>query len=71
MKKESFESALEKIEKILSSLEDEDLPLREKMDKFEEGIELLKFCNKEIKEAEMTLQKIIDKDGKISLEKFE
>lgn len=71
MKEQSFEEALKKIEEITSSLEEEDLPLKEKIEKFKEGAELLKFCNKELKEAEMSIQKIVDKDGKIKLEEFE
>jgi len=67
---ESFEEGLEKIEEIISSLEDADVPLRQRIEKFKEGAELLKFCDKELKEAEMSIQKIVDKDGKIKLEKF-
>ena len=70
MENESFEEGLERIEGIISSLEDADLSLKERIEKFKEGAELLKFCDKELKEAEMSIQKIIDKDGKIKFEKF-
>lgn len=71
MKEKSFEDALKRIEGIISSLEEEDLPLKKKIEEFEEGAELLKFCSKELKGAEMIIQKIVDKDGKIKLEEFE
>lgn len=71
MKEKSFEEALKEIEKIIEGLEEGNLPLKENIAKFKEGVELLKFCNKELKEAEMSIQKIVDKDGKISLEEFE
>jgi len=70
MKTESFESGLERIGEIISSLEDADLSLKDRIERFKEGAELLKFCDKELKEAEMSIQKIVDKDGKIKLEKF-
>ena len=70
MKEKSFEEALEKVEKIIENLEEEDLPLKEGINKFKEGIKLLKFCDKEVREAEMIIQKIVDKDGKIKLEKI-
>ncbi len=70
MKKKSFEEALERIEEIASSLEEEGLPLKGKIERFKEGAELLKFCDKELKEAEMSIQKIVNKDGKIKFEKF-
>ncbi len=71
MKEKSFEEALEEIEKIIEKLEEGNLPLKESITKFKEGAELLKFCNKELKEAEMSIQKIVDKDGEIKFEEFE
>ncbi len=71
MPEKSFEDALKKIEEIVSSLEEADLPLKDRIKKFKEGAELLKFCDKELKGAEMSIQKIVDKNGKIRLEDFE
>lgn len=69
-KEKTFESALEEIQELIGDLEDGNIPLKKSMAKFKEGAELLKFCQKELKEAEMSIQKIIDKDGKIKLEEF-
>jgi len=69
MKERSFEEALERIEKITEKLEDGNLSLKESIENFKEGAELLKFCNKELKEAEMSIQKIIDEHGEIKLKK--
>jgi len=66
----SFEEAQKKVEKIIEGLEEGNLPLKESVDKFKEAVELLKLCNKELKDAEMSIEKIADKDGKIKLEKF-
>ena len=70
MKENSFEEALEKIEEIIEGLEEGNLPLKDSVNKFKEAVELIKFCNKELKEVEMSVQKIVDKDGKIKLEDF-
>ena len=70
MKEKSFEEALGKIEGIIEGLEEGDLPLKESVNQFKEAVELLKFCNKELKDVEMSIQKIVDKDGKIKFEDF-
>lgn len=71
MKDRTFETALERIEELITELEDGNIPLKKSITKFSEGVELLKFCQKELKEAEMSVQKIVDKDGKIKLEDFD
>jgi len=71
VKEKSFEEALEKIGKLIEELEEGNLPLKESVGKFKDGKELLDFCNKELKEAEMSVQKIVDDGGKIRLEEFE
>lgn len=68
MKEKTFETALERVGNLITELEDGNIPLKKSIDKFSEGVELLKFCQKELKEAEMSIQKIVDKDGKIKLE---
>ena len=71
MKEKTFEDALERVQKIISDLEEGNIQLKSSVSKFNEGVELLKFCQKELKDAEMSIQKIVDKDGKIKLEDFE
>ena len=70
MKEQCFEDALKKVEKVIEGLEEGNLPLKESVNQFKEAVELLKFCNKELKEVEMSIQKIVDKDGRIKLEEF-
>lgn len=70
-KEENFEDALEKLEEIVRQLEEGDLPLSEALKKFEEGVKLAKFCEKRLDEAERKIQKLVEKEGKIQLEKFE
>jgi exodeoxyribonuclease VII small subunit len=56
MAKERFEDALNKLEKIVSKLEDEEIPLEESLKLFEEGIRLSRLCNQKLEEAEKRVE---------------
>ena len=48
------------------------IPLAELVAQFEEGAKLLKVCQKELKEAELKIQKLLEKDdGTLDLEDFD
>jgi exodeoxyribonuclease VII small subunit len=64
----NFESALNELEKIVLKLEDDSINLEESVQSFEAGIELVKQCQKQLKEAELKVNKLLD-DG--SLEESE
>jgi exodeoxyribonuclease VII small subunit len=68
----SFESALEKLEAIVESMESGEVPLAELLAKFEEGTRLLKICEGRLKDAELKIEQLKkQKDGSIAFEKFE
>jgi exodeoxyribonuclease VII small subunit len=67
--KPTFEEALERLETILESMEDGDTPLAELIAKFEEGTTLLKSCQKELKDAELKIEKLNLETG--NLDTFE
>lgn len=69
--KKSFEENLKKLGESVKSLEAGELPLKETLEKFEEGIKLSKLCTKELEIAQQRVEKIIEKDGKIVSEPFE
>ncbi len=71
MAKKSFEDALEKLDKIVESLENDELTLEACVKKYEEGIKLSKFCREKLDEAEQKI-KILKKDisGEIHEENF-
>jgi exodeoxyribonuclease VII small subunit len=52
MAKKSFEQSLKQLEHIVHELESGDLPLETAIKKFEEGIELSKFCSQKLEETE-------------------
>ncbi len=61
-KKLSFEAALEKLEGIVKALESGDLALEDAIAKYQEGMELAKFCHEEIKKAENVIVKMMKND---------
>jgi exodeoxyribonuclease VII small subunit len=65
-----FESAIEKLEEIVKTLETEKLSLDDSLSKFEEGIKLSKLCNKRLMEAKQKVEKLVAKDGIIQTEPF-
>lgn len=54
----TFEEALSKLESIVDSMESGDIPLQDLITKFEEGNALLKYCNKQLSQAELKIEKL-------------
>jgi exodeoxyribonuclease VII small subunit len=72
MPKERFEDALNKLEKIVSKLEEGDIPLEESLKLFEEGIRLSRFCNQKLDEAEKKVEILVKgKDGMLKPQPFD
>ena len=66
------ETSLKKLEKIVSDLENGELPLEESIKTFEEGVKLTKHCQNLLSKAEIKIQKLVEsKDGSIDLEAFD
>ena len=59
----TFETALERLESLIESMENGDTPLADLVAKFEEGSNLLKECQSKIKTAEKKIQKLNIEDG--------
>ena len=69
MAEKSFEEALQKLEEIVSRLENGDIPLEESINIFKEGVELTKFCKEKLNEAETQLKKLVkDENGNFQLD---
>ena len=67
-----FETSLKKLEKIVSDLENGDLPLEESIKTFEEGVKLTKHCQNLLSKAELKIQILVEsKDGSVDLETFD
>lgn len=68
--KDSFESKLEDLEKIVSELEKGDLSLDNSVNKFEEGMKLSKECNKILEEAQKKITILLEENGEFKEENF-
>lgn len=70
-KKEKFEEALQKLETIVTQIEEGDLPLEETLKAFEEGVRLARFCAGKLDEAERKVEKLMrDQAGKLQTTSF-
>ncbi len=65
LKEFSFEENLEKLKKIVDGLESGKIPLKESMNKFKEGTEIIKQCYKELEDAELKVETLVKKDRTI------
>ena len=71
MAKERFEDSLNKLEKIVSQLEEGDISLEESLKLFEEGIRLSRFCNQKLDEAEKRVEILLKgEDGTLKTKPF-
>ncbi|QTA92835.1 exodeoxyribonuclease VII small subunit [Desulfonema magnum] len=69
--KQTFEKAMKQLEKIVQELESGDLPLEKAMKKFEEGMQLSKFCSEKLDETEKKVTILLeDLEGNVSEQPF-
>ena len=58
MIKENFETSLMNLEKIVAELESGQLSLEDSLERYKNGIDLIKHCNKLIDKAEKEVAKL-------------
>tara|TARA_B100000900_G_scaffold360765_1_gene333054 strand:+ start:246 stop:470 length:225 start_codon:yes stop_codon:yes gene_type:complete len=68
-KKIDFESSLKDLELIVEKLEDDNINLEDSVKSFEEGISLVKECQKQLEEAELKIKKLLDDGTSSEVEK--
>ena len=63
----TFETSLAELEKIVSKLEDGDLPLEQSLELFEKGRKLSRECRERLTNAERRIEILMkDSDGNLS-----
>lgn len=63
-KKQTFESSLQQLEKIVRTLEDGDLSLEESLKLFETGVKLSRECQERLNQAERRIEVLMqDEEG--------
>ena len=68
-KKVDFESSLKELELIVERLEDENINLEDSVKSFEEGVNLVKQCQKQLQDAELKIKKLLDDGSSIEIDK--
>jgi len=64
MAKKTFETAMKQLEQIVKDLETGDMPLEKAIKKFEEGIQISKYCSGKLDESEKRITLLMrDSDG--------
>jgi exodeoxyribonuclease VII small subunit len=67
--KKKFEEAIEDLEKIVERLESGELSLEDSLAAFEDGVRLIKICNRKLTEVEKKIELLVkDKEGKFQLQ---
>ena len=67
----TFEEAIRKLESIALSLENEKIDLDESLKLYEEGVKLVRYCNKLIESAERKIKVLsLNADGEIEEKDF-
>ena len=71
MSEKKFEEAMERLERIVETMESGDLALDESLKMFEEGMGLVNFCTKKLEEAEQKVAILIkESEGKWTQQPF-
>ena len=66
-----FEDAMQRLEAIVQTLEQGEVPLEDSLKAFEEGMKLAKFCSEKLEEAEKKVSLLVrESDGKYSRTPF-
>ena len=69
---QSYEAALEDIERIVEQLESGELSLEDSLAVFEKGVGLTKYCYQKLDEVEKKIEILTkDREGKLQLKNFE
>lgn len=69
-KQKSFEENLQRLEEIVSSLEEGNISLENSINLFEEGMKLTRACNEKLESIENRINILINEGGKVKSEKF-
>ena len=71
VKKQSYEENIAQIDEILEKLESEELSLDDSISEYEKAIKLIKDSEKLLEAGEGKVMKVLEKNGKLEMERFE
>jgi exodeoxyribonuclease VII small subunit len=61
----SFEEAMEKLENIVSKLEEGEVPLEKAINYYQDGMKLSKICSDKLENAQEKMTQIMNEQGEI------
>lgn len=72
-KEPTFEGELSRLEAIVEGLESGDVPLAELVERYEEGMTVLKSCRKKLADAELRIEQLraVSADGEAETTAFD
>ena len=70
-KKINFEKSLSELETLVEEMEQGDLSLEESLKRFEKGIGLTTECQQALQSAELKVQELVEKNGKLLEKDFD
>lgn len=70
-KYKDYESAMARLEQITEQLESGEAKLEEAIKLYTEGLEIARFCNDKLNEADAKIKIIAEKDGQFEEEELE
>ena len=68
-KKIDFDASLKELESIVEKLEEATINLEDSVKSFEEGVNLVKQCQKQLQDAELKIKKLLDDGSSIEIDK--
>jgi len=62
-KPKNYEDAISKLEQIIQSLEDGNLPLKDATKAFQDGMVLFEYCNNELNKSDQQISRLVEEQG--------
>ncbi|TBL79870.1 exodeoxyribonuclease VII small subunit [Paenibacillus thalictri] len=66
----SFEQAMEKLEQIVTQLENGDVPLEKAIELFQEGMKLSQLCGQKLEQVERKIEVLLEDEGSLTKKPF-
>lgn len=67
----NFEKSVTELEALVEQLEAGDIGLEASLKKFERGVQLARECQQVLKNAELRVEQLLERDGETSITEFE
>ncbi len=64
-KKEKFEDKIKELEQIITDLESDNIDLDDSIEKYTKAMNLVKYCDEKLKNAEEQVNKIVSEHGEL------